>query len=144
MSALPSDDRRKLVGILGRLGSDAEGERAAAGLLATQLLARHGMGWADLFAPVAFTNNLANPKAARRAMYPDRAGSPERGEITREHQRTALRLLWSATEWSERETEFLSSMTERRDQSTDRQSAWLRDLEGKARRQRARREAVNA
>lgn len=144
MSALPPDDHRKLVAILGRLASDAEGERAAAALLATQLLARHGMGWADLFAPVTFTSSFTDPKAERRAMYPGRAGPPVRAELTREHQRLASRLLWSAIEWSEREAEFLSSMTERRDHPTDRQSAWLRDLEGKARRHRARRDAVNA
>lgn len=144
MTALPPEDHRKLVGILGRLASDADGERAAAGILATQLISRHGVGWADLLAPAAFSNNPADPKAHRRAMYPDRAGPPVRAKPTREHQRIALRLLWSATEWSERETEFLSSMTERRDKLTDRQSAWLHDLEGKARRQRARRDAVNA
>ena len=42
---LSPSERNKLVGILGRLGSDFDGERAAAGLLATQMLRRLGMGW---------------------------------------------------------------------------------------------------
>ena len=48
MAPLPPADLRKLIGILGRLGSDFDGERAAAGLLATRLLLAAGTTWDDL------------------------------------------------------------------------------------------------
>lgn len=41
-------ERNKLVAILARLGSDFDGERAAAGLLATRMLRAAGLGWDDL------------------------------------------------------------------------------------------------
>ncbi len=45
---LLAPDRNRLVNILGRLGSDFDGERAAAGLLATRMLRDHGLSWDDL------------------------------------------------------------------------------------------------
>ncbi len=41
-------ERRRLVGVLGLLGSDQDGERAAAGLLATRLLRTAGVTWDTL------------------------------------------------------------------------------------------------
>jgi hypothetical protein len=41
----------KLVGILSRLESPFDGERAAAALLASRMLRRHGLGWKDLIVP---------------------------------------------------------------------------------------------
>jgi hypothetical protein len=38
-------ERRRLVGVLGLLASDQDGERAAAGLLATRLLRSAGVTW---------------------------------------------------------------------------------------------------
>ena len=43
-------ERVRLVGILGRLGSDFDGERAAAGLLATRLLRDRRLTWDDVVA----------------------------------------------------------------------------------------------
>lgn len=43
--------RAKLVNILGMLGSDFDGERASAGLLASRLLKHHGLRWDDLIPP---------------------------------------------------------------------------------------------
>ena len=51
MSALAPDKREKLVAILGMLGSDFDGERAAAGHLATEFLRREGFRWDDVIAP---------------------------------------------------------------------------------------------
>ena len=51
-------ERRKLVGILGRLGSDHDGERAAAGLLASRLLRSAGLTWAQLLDPPALERKL--------------------------------------------------------------------------------------
>lgn len=51
--AAPLDpaSRAKLVGILGMLGSDFDGERASAGLLATRLLKDCGLRWEDVIPP---------------------------------------------------------------------------------------------
>ena len=38
-------ERRRLVGVLGRLDSDFDGERAAAGLLASRMLRSAGLDW---------------------------------------------------------------------------------------------------
>lgn len=51
-------ERRKLVGILGRLGSDQDGERAAAGLLASRMLRTAGLTWAQLLDPPAAERKL--------------------------------------------------------------------------------------
>jgi hypothetical protein len=48
---LTAAERRKLIGILGRLGSDHDGERAAAGLLASRLLQSAGLTWSRLLEP---------------------------------------------------------------------------------------------
>jgi hypothetical protein len=45
---LPEDDRRRVEGILARLTSEHDGERAAAGLLLGRLLAKHGKRPEDL------------------------------------------------------------------------------------------------
>ncbi len=46
--SLSPAERNRLVAILGRLGSDFDGERAAAGLLASRLLRDRGLCWDDL------------------------------------------------------------------------------------------------
>ena len=48
---LSSADTNKLIGILSRLSSDFEGERAAAGLLATKFIKQRGLGWQDILQP---------------------------------------------------------------------------------------------
>jgi hypothetical protein len=45
---IPPDDRRKLEGIVARLASEHDGERAAAGLLLTRLLAKHKLRPEDM------------------------------------------------------------------------------------------------
>jgi len=52
MSAtLPNDERIRLVKICGMLGSDHDGERAAAGKLAHDMLRGLGLGWDDVITP---------------------------------------------------------------------------------------------
>ena len=46
--ALTPRERARLAGILARLSSPYDGERAAAGLLASTFIAKHGMTWVDL------------------------------------------------------------------------------------------------
>ena len=41
-------EKARLSGILARLASPYDGERAAAGLLASAFVAKHGLAWADL------------------------------------------------------------------------------------------------
>lgn len=45
---LSPTERTRLIGILGRLGSDHDGERAAAGLLASRMLRDKDLTWKDL------------------------------------------------------------------------------------------------
>jgi hypothetical protein len=45
---LSEDDRRRLVMLLGMLGSEFEGERAAAALKADQLVRKAGLSWAEV------------------------------------------------------------------------------------------------
>ena len=74
-ATLATDDRRKLVGILSRLASDHDGERAAAGLLATRLLKTRGLGWDDvvgLTLPAPRRDAWDSPEPPRSA-WPDLA-----------------------------------------------------------------------
>lgn len=56
--SVTSAERIRLVNILGMLGSDHDGERAAAGLKATQMVRGKGMTWDDL---IASLDKLAEP-----------------------------------------------------------------------------------
>ena len=49
--SLPPSEHRKLIGILGRLGSDHAGEVVAAAHVAETMLRRHGLTWEGLLAP---------------------------------------------------------------------------------------------
>lgn len=60
MRDLTLEERTRLIGILGRLGSDFDGERAAAGLLASRLLRARGLTWEDLL------GNISRREAPRR------------------------------------------------------------------------------
>lgn len=51
LEQLSAGDRRKLIGILGRLGSDHAGEIMAAAHMAKTMLHRHGLTWEALLAP---------------------------------------------------------------------------------------------
>ena len=56
VKALSPHERAKLASILARLASPFEGERAAAGLLASAFIEQHGLTWMDL-------TNLLQPVA---------------------------------------------------------------------------------
>ena len=53
LPALAARDAELLAKILGRLGSDHDGERAAAGLLASQFIKARGLSWYDVIQPHA-------------------------------------------------------------------------------------------
>lgn len=59
-------ERIRLAGIMARLASPFEGERAAAGLLASAFVDRHGLAWSDVI-------NLLGPVSDTR---PARAALP--------------------------------------------------------------------
>jgi len=97
-------DRAKLSAILGRLGSDHDGERAAAGLLATRFMHDHGLTWPDVLAAPAPTTPPppATDWQRRAAWCADRA---------------ELLSLWEAN--------FLASMGRRHKPPTAKQDAVL-------------------
>ncbi|MGI9127023.1 MAG: hypothetical protein ACR2IG_02330 [Roseomonas sp.] len=62
--------RTRIAKIAGRFGSDFEGERAAAALLASRILKDHGTTWSDVLAP------SLNPRMATRATRPEPKPAP--------------------------------------------------------------------
>jgi hypothetical protein len=57
------DTRRRLVGVLGLLASDHDGERAAAGLLATRLLKSAALTWDDVIPEHPVVRMTDTPKS---------------------------------------------------------------------------------
>jgi hypothetical protein len=55
MQRLAPDALDLLIKVLGRLGSAYDGERAAAGLKAHELIRRHGLTWSDILLAAAPT-----------------------------------------------------------------------------------------
>lgn len=64
LQALTPRERARLAGILARLASPYESERAAAGLLASAFIAKHGLAWADLA-------TLVQPSPGEAAAVPE-------------------------------------------------------------------------
>lgn len=120
MSGLPPDDHRKLVGILARLGSPADGERAAAGLLATRLLGKHKLSWEDVM-PLS----LPSPTASRWYQETEQ----------HDHRADASRCLNSGLQWKPHERKFLDQMRQQRRAPTDKQRGWLDGLVDRVARQ---------
>ncbi len=69
--ALTPRERARLSSILARLASPYEGERAAAGLLASAFVAKRGLAWADLTATLA----LLHGPGMRAQLLPTRLQS---------------------------------------------------------------------
>jgi hypothetical protein len=69
---LPDEARRKLAIIAARLGSDYEGERAAAALLATRLLEGFGLRWDDVLAVPALPQPPVEKETRGRREQPPR------------------------------------------------------------------------
>ena len=114
---LALDDRRKLVGILSRLASDHDGERAAAGLLATRLLKARGLGWDQIIG------------AALPAPHRDPwAGTPPPPFPWRN---TAAMCRGRSDLLSAREMEFLNSLGRWTGALTPKQAAWLERIADK-------------
>jgi hypothetical protein len=100
-------DRAKLAAILGRLGSDFDGERAAAGLLAARFVREHGLTWPDvLTAPPPAPPPPPATDWRRRAAW-----CAERAELL--------------SPW---ESSFLASLSERAKPPTEKQARVLERL----------------
>lgn len=125
MSALPPADHRKLVGILGRLGSDHAGERAAAGLLAQEMLTKHNLTWAELLPVASAPTAEAVPPADSRTVKCRPAQWWRDDE--NDHQRLARVLLQTGFGWSAWEREFLTSACDRK-RPSDKERGKLNEL----------------
>ena len=94
---LPDDARDRLAKLLGMLGSDHAGERAAAGLQAHRLVQQHKLTWPDVLAPPA----LPPPGTTRSCRSWVEPVGPQ------EMAATCLRWAEILTVW---ETEFLKTV----------------------------------
>jgi hypothetical protein len=120
MMPLDSADARRLRSSLALLASDKDGERLAALNAVGRLLDKGGLSYADL-AP-------AEPKALRRAMFPDRGGPPEPVRPMRNHQRAAWLLLSSSYPWDAWQRGFLSDIRHLVSPLSPKQEAKLREF----------------
>lgn len=71
-------DRARLVKLLGLLGSDQDGERAAAAKAADELVKRHGMTWdgvVKLCAPAPTINTQSDPNPYNPGNYQQQAAA---------------------------------------------------------------------
>lgn len=111
---LDSATAGRLAKILGMLGSDHDGERAAAGLKASQIVRGLGLSWSDVIAAPP----LAPPSPRIRSW---RSGETDWQRMARFcHDRgRQLRL---------RDRDFIRSMLYVRGEPSERQQRWLIDL----------------
>jgi hypothetical protein len=79
-------EKARLCGILARLASPYDGERAAAGLLASAFVAKHGLAWADLTETLRPASKAAAvPDAPSPGLDRRRGNKPWRGFCRRRH-----------------------------------------------------------
>lgn len=111
MSNLSSADTERLVRLLGMLGSDFDGERASAALMASRLLKSKGLTWAELLTPAVCYTRQPFPETSPYYSWREEVSAC----LCREEMLTA---------W---EREFLSSIVNRRS-LTSRQQHTLDDV----------------
>lgn len=80
LSALPAHDLERLRKLAGLLASPADGERANAARMATDLLARHGMTWSEALTPAPTPAPFPVPSRSRpvHSVHPVRPVHPMR------------------------------------------------------------------
>lgn len=110
MTCLAPADSARLAKLLGLLGSNHSGERAAAGLKAHRLVSSRNLSWSDLLAPARLT------------------GPSDRDAVTH-HQSRAAFLLECGYPWSDWEKQFLSSIAIWAGSPTYKQAVRLRVLD---------------
>jgi hypothetical protein len=111
----------RLAKLLGLLGSDHAGERAAAALKADELLKREGLRWCDVIRPreplaVETSNNSNSAETVFR---------PSENDDWRAMVRACMA---QAAELSARELQFVRTMTRWRGEPTDKQFEWLESI----------------
>jgi hypothetical protein len=94
-------ERTRLVGILGMLGSDHDGERAAAAALASRLVREKGLSWSDLIAD----------GGGRQGGHAGASGGPGPGATWQASLSQCLRHLPALSGW---EADFCLSLSNRR------------------------------
>ena len=70
-TSLSPEDRTKLIRILGMLGSEFDGERAAAGALASRILKDADLIWADVVSPHIEIHPQDRPRRQQAKPQPD-------------------------------------------------------------------------
>ena len=108
MSALDPKEVERFGKLLGLLGSDFDGERAAAAAKATGFLAVRHLAWSDV------TEMLKHPPVIIAPAVESRP-----------HQAEARRCLASKVAWKDHEVRFLKSMTTQIGRLTQKQRDWL-------------------
>lgn len=116
MPNLTPAERNKLVGILGRLGSDFDGERAAAALLASRLLAGKGLAWDDV---------IPTASASRQAGRGDSPNEPKPRSTWQANLALCRRHLFKLDDWPAR---FITSISRQRKALTPAQAAKLAEI----------------
>lgn len=89
---LSETERSRLAAILGRLGSDFEGERDTAARMATRFVRERGLGWRDVLAPVTLLE------------------APRREADLNDWRATAMALARLDVGWTDFERRFLASL----------------------------------
>lgn len=118
VASLPPADLRKLIGILGMLGSDFPGERSAAGLLAARMLREHDLTWETLLTP--------NPETRRQAPGGSQDGAGSRWADS-DDLTTCLKWLGELNAW---ETSFVTDLRRKRRPLSSAQKAKLEQIAG--------------
>jgi hypothetical protein len=123
MTALDLATADRLAKLLGMLGSNSDGERAAAGRLADQLLRARGLTWKQVISVMSSSMSTTTP--ARSAWTPNAASSPTAKELI-EHALAHGDGIHSA--W---ECEFLRSIRDWPSSLTERQRRKLESIVAK-------------
>src|SRR4051812_18279276 len=126
--ALPPDKRTRLVRLLGMLGSDFDGERAAAAAKADELVRDLGLTWDAVVASPA----LAPPPPPPPPVPPPSSNwTGWTGWRRPAHQRAAGACLRAPTRWTAWERKFLASV-EAQPSISEKQRAILAELAARA------------
>jgi hypothetical protein len=129
---LPPGVRTRLDKMLLLLGSDNDGERAAASGMITNLLREHGLDWHDIVGSIGQPAAAAAPKPPPRNPVPMPVGH----EITADELKRLVHLILRSP-LNKRAREFLAGMMDRANIYdlvflSDKQWIWLRDLARRA------------
>ena len=90
-------DRQRLAAILGMLGSEHAGERAAAGLQAEAFRRKHGLTWEKMLQPVVLNIPPRQPEPPAPSP-PPRAPEPPAWVPPKPQPFTATAAVWRATQ----------------------------------------------